>query len=81
MRYAPILDRLATLGSAKWEVHYAAGRLAAAGRDVIDLTIGNPDVPAPEALVEGAAAAMRAGRTQYSTGRGEPSLRAALSRR
>ena len=81
MRYAPILDRLATLGSAKWEVHYAAGRLAAAGRDVIDLTIGNPDVPAPEALVEGAAAAMRAGRTQYSTGRGEAHLRAALAAR
>jgi len=81
LRYAPILDRLAALGSAKWEVHYAALRLAAAGRDVIDLTIGNPDVPAPEALVEGAAAAMRAGRTQYSTGRGEPALRAALAAR
>lgn len=81
MRYSPVLDRLATLGSAKWEVHYAAGRLAAAGRDVIDLTIGNPDVPAPDALVEAAAAAMRAGRTQYSTGRGEARLRAALAAR
>jgi len=81
MKYSPVLDRLAALGSAKWAVHYAAVDLAARGRDVIDLTIGNPDVPAPEEILEAAAAAMRAGRTQYSTGRGEPSLRAALSRR
>ncbi len=81
MKFAPILDRLATLGSAKWEMHYAALDLAAKGRDVIDLTIGNPDVPAPEALVECAVTTMRAGRTQYSTGRGEPQLRAALAAR
>lgn len=81
MKYSPVLDRLASLGSAKWAVHYAAADLAARGRDVIDLTIGNPDVPAPAELLEAAAAAMRAGRTQYSTGRGEPVLRAALAAR
>ncbi|MFN6951290.1 MAG: pyridoxal phosphate-dependent aminotransferase [Albidovulum sp.] len=81
MKYSPVLDRLASLGSAKWKVHYAAADLAAHGRDVIDLTIGNPDVPAPAELLEAAAAAMNAGRTQYSTGRGEPVLRAALAAR
>jgi len=81
MRYSPVLDRLAGLGSAKWAVHYAAADFAARGRDVIDLTIGNPDVAAPDDLLECAVAAMRAGRTQYSTGRGEPALRAALAAR
>lgn len=81
MKYAPVLDRLAALGSAKWAVHYAAVDLAGQGRDVIDLTIGNPDVPTPGPLVEAAVDAMRAGRTQYSTGRGEATLRAALAAR
>ncbi len=81
MRYAAVLDRLAGLGSAKWELHVAARDLALAGREVIDLTIGNPDVSVAADLVEAAAAAMRAGRTEYSDGRGEARLRAALAAR
>ncbi|MGB5067672.1 MAG: pyridoxal phosphate-dependent aminotransferase [Albidovulum sp.] len=81
MKYASIVDRLAGLGGAKWELHIRAGELAAAGRDIIDLTIGNPDVPTAPDLIDTAAAAMRAGRTAYSDGRGETNLRAALSAR
>lgn len=81
MRTAPILDRLAGLGAAKWEVHVRARTLARAGRDIIEMTIGEPDVPTPPVLVDAAAAAMRAGRTGYSDGRGEPGLRAALAAR
>lgn len=81
MIYAPVLDRLATLGGAKWEVYFAARDRRLAGHDVIDLTIGNPDVPAPAELIESATAAMRAGRTEYSNGRGEDGLREVLARR
>lgn len=81
MRYAPVTDRLADLGGAKWEVHAMARRMQAAGEPVIELTIGEPDVPTPPALLETAAAAMRAGRTGYSNGRGEPALVAALAAR
>ncbi|WP_373356332.1 pyridoxal phosphate-dependent aminotransferase [Pseudoroseicyclus sp. CXY001] len=81
MRYAAILDRLNALGAAKWDIYYRAQALEAAGHDIIDLTIGNPDVPAPEPLIEAAVTALRAGRTEYSDGRGEPALRAALARR
>ena len=81
MKYASILDRLAGLGGAKWELHSRAGDLAAQGRDIIDLTIGNPDTPTSPDLIDTAAAAMRAGRTAYSDGRGEANLRAALSAR
>ncbi len=81
MRYAAITDRLAGLGGAKWEIHYRARALQAEGRDVILLTVGEPDVNAPEALITAAEAAMRAGRTGYADGRGEPALLRALSER
>ncbi|MEZ5760385.1 MAG: pyridoxal phosphate-dependent aminotransferase [Paracoccaceae bacterium] len=81
MRYSPVLDRLAGLGGAKWELHFHARERIAEGADIVDLTIGNPDVPAPTDLIETAVAAMRAGRTQYSDGRGEGNLRGALAAR
>jgi len=81
MRFAAITDRLAHLGGAKWDIHSRARRMRTEGREVIELTIGEPDVPTPSALVDVAAAAMRAGRTGYSNGRGEAALLCALSRR
>ncbi|MDW4550112.1 pyridoxal phosphate-dependent aminotransferase [Defluviimonas sp. D31] len=81
MKYSPVLDRLSGLGGAKWEIHAHARARARQGHDVIELTIGNPDVAAPAELIEAATAAMRAGRTQYSSGRGEEGLREALAAR
>lgn len=81
MRYAAITDRLNGLGGAKWAVHAEARAMAAAGHDVIELTIGEPDVPTPAPLINAAIAAMQAGRTGYSNGRGEPGLTNALAAR
>ncbi len=81
MKYASITDRLAHLGSAKWEIHVTAKALAAAGHDLIQLTIGEPDVATPPELVAEAQRAMGAGRLTYSSGRGEPDLLAALAAR
>ena len=81
MRYAPVTERLQGLGSAKWAVHALARRMKAAGEPVIELTIGEPDVPTPDALMTAATDAMRRGRTGYSNGRGEPALLDALARR
>jgi arginine:pyruvate transaminase len=81
MRYASVTDRLAHLGGAKWEVHAKARALKAAGHRIIELTIGEPDVPTPAAFIDAAAAAMRSGRTGYSNGRGEPAAVAALAAR
>lgn len=81
MRYAGVSDRLAGLGSAKWEVHTLARAAKAEGRQIIELTIGEPDVPTPLPMIEEATRAMMAGRTGYSNGRGEPLLVAALARR
>jgi arginine:pyruvate transaminase len=81
MRFAPIVDRLSTLGGAKWAVHARAKEMIAQGRDVIKLSIGEPDVPPADALLEAAKAGIDAGRLGYSNGRGEPNLLAALADR
>ncbi|WP_022704017.1 pyridoxal phosphate-dependent aminotransferase [Pseudorhodobacter ferrugineus] len=81
MRYAAITDRLAGLGGAKWAVHARARAMKAAGRPVIELTIGEPDVATPPELMAAASAAMLAGRTGYSNGQGEPALLVALAAR
>ena len=76
---ASITDRLASLGSERWELHYEARRRIEAGEDLIELTIGEPDVPTPAALVDVAFDAMKAGRTRYSGGRGEPGMLEAVA--
>jgi arginine:pyruvate transaminase len=81
MRYASVTDRLASLGGAKWAVHARARALKAAGEEIIELTIGEPDVPTPERFMQAAARSMQSGRTGYSNGRGEPGVVAALAAR
>lgn len=81
MKYAAVTERLATLGSDKWEIHSLARQMKAEGADVIELTIGEPDVATPPELVQAACDAMAAGRTLYSDGRGEANLLAALAKR
>ena len=81
MKYASITERLAGLGGAKWEVHARARALKAAGENVIELTIGEPDVPTPEALKAAVTRSIQADRTGYSNGRGERQLLQALAAR
>ncbi|HBD89234.1 MAG TPA: aminotransferase, partial [Gemmobacter sp.] len=81
MRYASVTTRLADLGGAKWEIHSRARRMKAEGVPVLEFTIGEPDVPCPEDLMQTAARAMMAGRTGYSNGRGENGLLRALAAR
>ena len=47
MRYASITDRLSGLGSGKWALHIQARAMASAGIPIIELTIGEPDLPHP----------------------------------
>ena len=81
MRYARLTDRLAGLGSDKWALHQRAKALRAEGRPVIMLTIGEPDLSPPPAMLAALDEALAAGRTGYSSGRGEAPLLAALARR
>ena len=81
MKHTAITERLAGLGGAKWEVYQKAKDLVAEGRDIIEMTIGEPDVPTPDALIGATVDALHRGRTTYSNGRGEAGLRAALAER
>ena len=71
-------DRLAGLGAEKWHVHFRAREKALRGDAVLFLSIGEPEREAPEAVVEEAVRQLRAGRTRYSNGRGEPPVIAAI---
>ncbi|WP_110675471.1 pyridoxal phosphate-dependent aminotransferase [Salinicola sp. RZ23] len=78
MRYAAITDRLRGIGGDKWRLHNESRQRIAAGEEIIELTIGEPDITTDPALVECCVEALRAGRTRYSNGRGEQGLVAAL---
>lgn len=81
MRFADVTRRLAGLGGAKWAVYSEARARIAKGADIIEMTIGEPDVPVPADLVSATVDALHAGRTAYSNGRGEAALLDALAAR
>ncbi|MFZ4718385.1 MAG: pyridoxal phosphate-dependent aminotransferase [Ilumatobacteraceae bacterium] len=80
MRFASISDRLDGLGSDKWAVHMAGRRRAQAGEHLVFLSIGEPDLPPPAAVLDRAVESMRNGRTKYSPGQGEPAALRAVAR-
>lgn len=53
--------------------------LRAAGEQIVDLTIGEPDIPTPAHIIEGALQAMEAGETHYTPSAGQPALRQAIA--
>jgi len=78
---ASISKRLASLGSERWAIHFQSRQRIAAGEDIIELTIGEPDVPAPKYLIDRASQSMREGRTGYAGGQGEPALLEAIAQK
>jgi len=81
MKYASVTDRLSNLGGEKWTLYALAKQRMRAGDEIIDMTIGEPDMPTPDELVSVATDSMHSGRTGYSDGRGEPQLLEALAKR
>ncbi|BEV16904.1 pyridoxal phosphate-dependent aminotransferase [Herbaspirillum sp. DW155] len=61
------------------ELSKKADILAAQGRDLIHMGIGEPDFTAPPAVVEAATRAMSEGKMQYTSATGLPALRTAIS--
>jgi arginine:pyruvate transaminase len=81
MRFSPLVDRLQGEGVAAWDLHYRAAADQRAGRDVIVLSVGDPDFDTPMAITEATIAALRAGETHYSDLLGLDELRTAVARR
>lgn len=77
MRFADSLSRLGT--ESAFTVLARAGALAAEGRDIIDLGIGQPDFPTPGHIVEAGVKALRDGHHGYTPANGIPALREAVA--
>ena len=54
-------------------------KLRAEGRDIVDFTLGEPDLPTPPHIIDAAIAAMRRGETRYTASAGTPALRRAIA--
>lgn len=81
MRFAPLVGRVAGKGAEAWRVHFDAARQRAQGRDVILLTVGDPDQAPPRAMIEATIDALRRRHTGYSPIVGLSELRAAIAAR
>jgi aspartate/methionine/tyrosine aminotransferase len=77
MQLAENLNNLGT--ETAFEVLARAAKLAAAGKDVINLGIGQPDFKTPGHVVEAAIKAMRDGHHGYTPAKGIPELREAVA--
>ncbi|ARS90929.1 pyridoxal phosphate-dependent aminotransferase [Natrarchaeobaculum aegyptiacum] len=64
--------------SATLAISALATELEADGADVVDLSVGEPDFPTPENVIDAAKEAMDAGHTGYTTSSGILSLREAI---
>jgi aspartate aminotransferase len=65
--------------SATLAISNLASELEAEGKDVVDLSVGEPDFPTPENVVEAGKAALDAGNTGYTPSNGIPELREAIA--
>ena len=72
---------IATRGSTAWAVSDRAAAMVAAGADVIQLTVGDVDLPTPAHVVAAAHRSLDSGRTHYTPIAGEPALREAIAQR
>jgi arginine:pyruvate transaminase len=81
VRLSPLVDRIAGEQTGAWRVHAEGVRRREAGHDVIFLTVGDPDQPAPAAVLDATIEALRRNRTGYSPIIGYPQVREAVAAR
>lgn len=76
MKFADRVTRVEP--SATLAISSLAATLTDEGADVIDLSVGEPDFPTPQNIIEAGKDALDAGHTGYVSGRGIPTLNAAI---
>src|ERR1700681_3052716 len=80
MRMLQMAGRMAVLGTeTAFEVLARVNALAAQGRSIINLGIGQPDFPSPDHIVEAGRKALADGHHGYTPANGIPPLRAAVA--
>jgi arginine:pyruvate transaminase len=81
MKFSNRVDRIAGKGSQAWKVHRDALEMRQQGRNVILLTVGDPDQKTPEVLIKAVIDALRAGDTGYAPILGFDDVRDAIAAR
>jgi len=75
-----LASRMASLEpSATLAMAARAGAMKAAGVDVIDLSVGEPDFPTPQHICHAGEVAIASGKTKYTPAAGIPALREAVA--
>lgn len=78
-RFSQAARRLSQSSSELWQVHNDALQRVEAGEDIIILSVGDPDLPTIERIIEHAVTRLYRGRTHYSPGMGELHLRETIA--
>jgi arginine:pyruvate transaminase len=79
MKFSRASERQAVDDSIYWGAHNKACALKEAGEDIILFSIGDPDLPTLDFIVDHAVSSLKSGRTHYSPGAGEVRLRQAIA--
>ena len=79
MRFVPSANLAHLKASETVAISNEAKRRKAAGEDVLDLGVGEPDFDTPAAVAKAAIAAIEAGKTRYPPNAGIPELRRAMA--
>ena len=80
MKFSALVERVRGEGAAAWLTHYQAVAARERGEDVIILSVGDPDLETPAAVVERAISALRGGDTHYVAAAGRLAVREAIAR-
>ncbi|MCY1409108.1 Arginine--pyruvate transaminase AruH [compost metagenome] len=81
MRFSALTRRIRGAGADAWDIHHRALQLRQQGRDILLLSVGDPDFDTPPPIVNAAIDSMLAGHTHYSDVRGSLGLRQAVATR
>jgi arginine:pyruvate transaminase len=79
LKFSTLVERISGEGADAWVIHSEARRALDAGEDVILLSVGDPDLDTPSAVVERAISCLRDGDTHYTPAVGREPLRAAIA--
>ena len=79
MKFSALVERIAGEGADAWFIHYKARAAADRGEDVIVLSIGDPELPTPAAVLERALDRLKASDIRYTPAAGRQALREAIA--
>jgi aspartate/methionine/tyrosine aminotransferase len=79
MKFSPLVEWVAGESVDAWLIHSTAREAQQRGEDVIVLSIGDPELETPAAVLERAVERLRAGDIRYTPAAGRRELRAAIA--